>query len=293
MRARAQEASMPKTVPDLWRAKEDAPRLYSLYFIRLQINRLHQRVVSACRQVRRYAARGPGPKEGLFTFSFEIDSLCDLKDYKGAWRQLRLFEEMAHGERFDHARREWSARDAWELTFYHAPLLFFLGRYRQGCALLETALDFHFRRRRAQSYDVLYHVYNGDEEPTDRCGVALSDFYSRLGKRLTEWPQWQAFVNGFHPKLFRLAGARRSELLASAEKLPAFVDRLGAVLAERTTSGVTRGLADLIEAPAKVRKWQEATRKALDEFNQRSQPRRAVLDTKLRHFFPELEGLPR
>lgn len=84
---------MPARIPDLWRTQEDASRLYKLYLVRLRMNGLHEQVVAACRQIRRYASRGPGAKVGLFAFSFEIDSLCDLKNYNQAWRRLRLFEE--------------------------------------------------------------------------------------------------------------------------------------------------------------------------------------------------------
>src|SRR5207237_9546900 len=133
----------------------------------------------ACRQIRRYAARGPGPKHGLFTFSFEIDALCDLKDYGAAWRQLRLREKIVFGERFDLFRGEWSAADARELQFLYAPLLFFLGRHRQGCLLLETSLAFWFRGGKVRSFDMLFNVYNGDGEPWHRCQVTLAHFYRR------------------------------------------------------------------------------------------------------------------
>jgi hypothetical protein len=75
---------MTSAVPDLWRAGDDALRLYELYLIRLLMNDLHDRIISACRIIRRYAARGPGRQEGLFTFSWEIDSLCALQQYEAA-----------------------------------------------------------------------------------------------------------------------------------------------------------------------------------------------------------------
>src|SRR5205085_10072380 len=87
--------------------------------------------------------------------------------------------------------------DAWEWTFYYAPLLFFLRRYREGCLLLETALGFWCSRRKVRSYDILFYVYNADEQPSNRCRVTLSHFYERLGKSLREWQHWEAFVNGF------------------------------------------------------------------------------------------------
>src|SRR5262245_48644564 len=115
---------MPEAIPDLWSAKEDA-RLYEFYLGRLQMNGLHERVVSTCRQIRRHAARGPGPAAGLFTFFFEIESLCELRDYRMACRQLRLSELPVFGKRLDLASRRWSADEA-TLVMDYAPLLFFL-----------------------------------------------------------------------------------------------------------------------------------------------------------------------
>jgi hypothetical protein len=131
---------MPARIPDLWRMQEDASRLYQLYLVRLRMNGLHKQVVAACRQIRRYASRGPGAKEGLFTFSIEIDSLCDLKNYDQAWRRLRLLEETVFGIRLDLASHDWSAEQRWELAESYAPLLFFMRKYRQGCTLLEISL---------------------------------------------------------------------------------------------------------------------------------------------------------
>jgi hypothetical protein len=290
---KAQEVAVTPRIPDLWRAKEDAARLYSLYLVRLQMNRLRERVVSACRQIRRYAARGPGGAKGVFTFDFEIDALCKLKDYRTAWRQLRLREEAAFGQRFDLARREWSAVDGWDLAFFHAPLLFFLERYRQGCSLLETALSFHLGGRKRRSYDILFHVYNGGREPENRYGVALWHFYTHLGRELNEWQHWKALVKGFDPRLFQVAGVGRDELLEDSGRLPSFCDRLRAVQAERTISGVTWGLADLVEGPEVVRKRQEATRAQRNEFEERSKPARERIDAKLKELFPELRELPR
>jgi hypothetical protein len=284
---------MPQAIPDLWRGKEDAAQLYQLYLCRLQMNRLHERVVSACRQIRRYAARGPGATEGLFTFSFEIDSLCDLKDYQTAWRQLRLREDSHFGARFDLAQRRWAAGDCWELAFFYAPLLFFLKRYRQGCTLLETSLGFWFNRRKVRSYDILFHVYNGDEEPSNRCRVTLAHFYDRLGKGLREWQHWEAFVNGFHPRLVRLSGIRRDELLANPGHLTVLFDKLMDVRDERTTSGVGGGQSDLIDSAAKVRKRQETTQRKLSEFRERIKPVQERTNRTLQELFPELQGLLR
>ena len=284
---------MPPAIPDLWRDKEDAARLYQLYLSRLHQNHLYERIVSSCRQIRRYAARGPGSKEGLFTFSFEIDALCELQDYKTAWRQHRLREQIVFGERFNLIHRQWSPDDEYVLAHYYAPLLYFLGRYRQGCSLLEISLGFWFNGRNVRSYDILHYIYKGNQEPWDRYDVTLSHFYDRLGKELSSWQHWEAYVHGFHPRLFRLSGVRRDELLRDAGQLTVFFDKLRAIQAERTTSGVTWGQSDLIESAAKVRKRQEATQRKRDEFNEQTKAVRERTNRKLRELFPELQGLPR
>lgn len=217
------EVGVVTQIPDLWRAAEDASRLYQLYLCDLQRNGLHERVISACAQIRRYAARGPGREAGLFTFSFELDALCILKNYEGAWRRLRLNEEIALGNRLRLSRRQWEADEVIWFEFNHAPLLYFLERYRQGCSLLEAWLDHWFRGGKVRSFnDVLFRVYNGDEEPANRCRVTLAHFYHRLDKCLREWTHWEAFVDGFHPRLFRLAGVRREALLMDSEHLAPF-----------------------------------------------------------------------
>jgi hypothetical protein len=127
--------------------------------------------------------------------------------------------------------------------------------------------------------------------PEDRCRVTLAHFYERLGKSLREWAHWEKFVDGFHPRLFRQAGVHREEMLANPERLPTFFERLMDIRAERTTSGVTRGQADLIESPAKVKAWHEKTTKQLDEFKETHAPTRKRYNTKLRELFPELREL--
>ena len=185
-----------ETIPDLWRAN-DASRLYSLYFGLLQMHHRHERIIAVCPRIRRYAARGPGPEEGLFTFFNEINALCELGKYQAAWRRLRLRDKMAFGKSFDLRNRKWTGADAWELTYSYAPQLYLLGRYRQGCELLETALRFYFRRRKVQSLDMLCHIYNGDDVPSHRFRVTLSHFYRRLGKDLRQWRYWARFIDGW------------------------------------------------------------------------------------------------
>jgi hypothetical protein len=143
------------------------------------------------------------------------------------------------------------------------------------------------------SYDMLCHVYNDDSKPKNRCRVTLKHFYDRLGMDLREWEHWEAFVRGFHPRLFRLAGIRREELVADSGRLTTFFDRLMKVREERVTSGFTQGQADLTESRVKVRKWQEAQEEKSAQFEGRIRPIREHNNAKLRQFFPELLTLRR
>ncbi|HEY2252873.1 MAG TPA: hypothetical protein VGH74_17500 [Planctomycetaceae bacterium] len=227
----------------------------------------------------------------MFTFSDEIDALCELEKYKEAWRQLRLREDVIYGRRFDIASAQGPFDNPYELEWHYAPLLFFVKRYEEGCSLLETALDVRFVRHKLDSYDVLFRVYNDDERPWHRCRVTLSHFYGRLGKNLVEWRRWEAFVYGFHPKLFRLAGVSRKQLLADAGRLPDFFDTLLAIREERVPTRISKGLADLIDSPRKVKSRQNAIRKASHVVDERNDAKRKRRHAKLRELFPELREL--
>ena len=285
-RLRASSTTM-RSIPDLWRIKEDAQRLYQLYLGRLMMSGAHERVVEASRRIRRHAARGPGREAGVFTFWFEVDALCDLKQYQTAWRQLRRWEEIALGRRIDLRRQTWPADELAWFEYEHIPLLYFMGRYREGCRLLEAILDSRLDEPRARSYDVLFRIYNGDKEPADRCRVTLTHFYSRLGKDLLRWPRWEEFVNGLDSRLFRLAAIRREELLADPRRLTPFYKRLMAIRDERMTSGTTSGERDLTDSAAKVRKRQDGVQETRRQFNESYKARRKVLNAKLRDIFPE------
>lgn len=278
-------------VPDLWRAKADAERMYQLYLVRLQINKLHDRVLDACRQIRQHAARGPGRRAGLFTFSFEVDSLVSQRSYSAAWRQVQLRDEIIRGRRIPLESRRWSPKDFWELACTYAPLMYFLERYAVGAKLLETALSFWYRRRRAESYHVLFHVYNGDDEPRILPRVTLTHFYRHMGKDLKEWVLWPVFVRGLAAPLFRVAGIERKALLADSSQLATFFGHLMRLHSERVTSGATRGQADLIEDPAKVKRWQDARRRNRERFDNDSARDRTK--AALYRHFPDLESLAR
>jgi len=278
-------------VPDLWQANADAERMYQLYLVRLQMNGLHDRVIEACRRIRRYADRGPGRRAGLFTFSFEVDALVSQRRYAAAWRQVQHRDEIIRGRRVPLERRRWSPGDFWDLACTYAPLMYFLERYAVGAKLLETALSFCYRHPKAQSYQVLFHVYNGDDEPRILPRVTLTHFYQRMGKDLKAWSLWPVFVRGLAAPLFRIAAIDRQALLADPALLATFFGNLMRLRSERVTSGVTRGQSDLIEDPVRVKRWQDATRARGERF--RSDPARDRTRAALYRHFPELEGLAR
>lgn len=278
-------------IPDLWKENADAERMYQLFLVRLQMNGRHDRAIDACRQIRRYAARGPGRRAGLFTFSFEVDSLISQRRYSAAWRQVQLRDEIIRGHRIPLEGRRWSPKDFWELAYTYAPLMYFLERYAVGAKLLETALSFWYRRPRAESYEVLFHVYNGDDEPRIRPRVTLTHFYRRMRKDLKEWVLWPVFVRGLAAPLFRVTGIERKALLADPSQLATLFSHLMRLSSERVTSGVTRGQADLIEHPAKVKRWQDATSASRERFD--NDPARERTKATLYRHFPELESLAR
>jgi hypothetical protein len=255
------------------------------------MHQAHERVVFACRRIRRYAARGPGPPQGLFTFSFEIDALCDLKDYRAAWRQLRLRDRTLYGRRLDFARRQWLRHEGWELQFSYAPILFFLRKYEQGCALLEKALAWSFVDAPVRSYHVIFSVYNDDRVPSHRARVTLSHFYRRLSKRLTEWRYWTTFVDGFHSNLLDVAGVHRGKLLKDEGQLAVLYRRLLQLRDKRLTTPGGRGVGDLIDSAAEVKKTQKTRKKELERAAKKHKARTEQTNAKLRELFPELRAL--
>lgn len=280
-----------RIIPDLWRINEDAKRLYQLYLCQLSTSGAYERVVTASRQIRRHATRGQGRAAGIFTSWFEIEALCELRQYQTAWRQLRRWEEVALGRRIDRRRQTWPLDEVAWFEHLHVPLLYFMGRYRQGCRLLEAMLDSMLDARRVRSWELLFRIYNGDKEPANRCRVTLTHYYSRLGKDLLRWPRRESFVNGFHPRLFGLAAVRPEEMLADPQRLAGFYKRLMAIRDERTTSGTTCGERDLTDSAETVRKRQNALQEKRGCFNERYKSRRKLLNAKLLGLFPELRDI--
>jgi hypothetical protein len=284
--------SLSHEVADLWRlGVDDVHRLYNLFLAHLMIHDRHERIVFASRQIRRYASRGPGPLEGVFTFYTEIDALCHLGDYAMAWRQLRRMEEVVYGKRLDLNRHRWTAEEAsHRIAFYYAPLLYFRKQFRQGCSLLEKALALGIRRGKQSTFQLLWYIDNGMNQPVDRCCVTLSHFYARLDKDLRTWRHWKAFVKGIHPRLLRLAGIQREELLADSAVLSDFLVKLKAAQAARGLS-FSGNQSDFIDSPAKVKKRDLESKKKRADFKVRIRPVQEASNQQLKALFPELKAL--
>lgn len=282
---------METIIPDLWRANEEAERLFTIYLAKLNINDCHDRVIAACKQIRGYAARGPGRKAGMFTFWWEIDSLCAQGDSKKAWTRLRESEAIWYGNRTEPEYRRWSRGFDQSVSDLYAPLLYFQGKLRRGCALMERVLRFWLRHKSTRSVDLLHRVKNyGDREPRNRSEVTLSHFYRRLGRDLGSWPQWRTFVTRFHPKFFQLSGLSRDQLLADSKLLAPFEERLWDLVAARRTDGAS-DLSDLTVPVATLRQRQARSQKQRNKWERRHKPLRQRFDAKLVELFPELREL--
>lgn len=268
--------------------------MYSLYLMQLVLDDRYEQVISACRTIRRIAARGPGLKEGIFTFSLEIDALYELQQYQTAFKQLCQRDRIIFGERMDFAKRKWSRGEGWQLEFDYAPIHYFLGRYRLGCSLLETALGFWFDpsvSTKPPCFQILYRICNNEHEPSHRCRVTLAHFYNRLGKPMTEWKHWPQFVNGLNLKLFRIAGITRAQLLMNSDHLPMFFDKLMKLRDQRIPTRIGNGELDLTDSAKTVRQRQAAIQKKSELFEERTKLQRERREAKLRDLFPELRDL--
>jgi len=97
---------------------------------------------------------------------------------------------------------------------------------------------------------------------------------------------------GFPAGLLRVGGASRRTLIESPDAFVKFGDLLVQKNGEELSkSRYCRGLSDLIEPPAKVRKAQRTYQKEYEEFLRRSKTYRESLDRKLESLFPELREL--
>jgi hypothetical protein len=268
----------------------EAELSYSYYLSRLAINGRHRRIVDACRRIRRHAAAAGRPRLGDFTYHFEIEALCRLREWSTAWRQLRRLERIDFGRPIDLLAKSWSPRELDRFRYHYPPILYFLGRYRLARRLLEAVLAPSLAPgKNGMSYRLLPFVFKPVSRPRFWQDVTLHHLYRKLGKSLLEWPGWRDFVAGFHPKLVRLAGLTRRQLSDD----PALLRRLSKAIAaeerRRLTARVSFGERDLTDPLPQVRRRQErvaikshALDRAMGERNRR-----------VEEIFPEIRHLSR
>lgn len=247
-------------------------------------------MVSVSRQIRCYAARFKKPRLADFTYHFEIDALCQLGDFPAAWRQLRRLERIACGRNIALHAKSWSLEELDWFSPYHPQILYFLGRNRLARRLCEAILRKMFRTSPDDSsYELLPYVYNSISRPKRRQHVTLCHIYRALGKSLLEWSEWEQFVKGFHPKLFKLAGVEPERLLPDPSLLRQLYEAIQAEQKQRLTAGVSAGESDLTDTPSKVRRRQQRITGRIGRQRLATRPQ----ELQLEEIFPELGSLPR
>jgi hypothetical protein len=268
----------------------EAQLSYSYYLSRLAINDRHRRVVEACRRIRRHAAALGRPRLGDFTYHFEIEALCRLRQWSMAWRQLRRIERIDFGRPIDLAAKTWSPRELDRFRYQYPPILYFLGRYRAARRLLEAVLAPSLGPgRKGMSYRLLPFVYKPVPRPRFWHEVTLHHIYRKLDASLLTWPEWRSFAAGFHPQILRLAGLSRRQLLEDPSLLPLLSKAIATEQRRRLTAGVSWGERDLLDPLPRVRRRQQQVADKTRTF------KRAVAERERRveELFPELRGLRR
>lgn len=283
---------MTKRIPNFWKLKVDEPdRLYSLFLCKLMLKEQNERILQVCRIIRRYAARGPGGKEALCTFMYEREALFMLGKLDVALKQARLRDCVRYGRPLDYAHHQWDEKDPFEgywLIYTLAPLHYYNGLYELGCQLYETGLGYWFNQCKQVSYEWLWNIVPRRKTPGFLQTVTLAMFYCKLGKDLRDW---KVFAECFPPRLYRVVGISKTALRDDPRLLRALMTRIRQIQqANRPycTSGVSRGIHDIIATPEQIRRAHERiSRKALKEKPERRE-RSDHFDKKLMEYFPEL-----
>jgi hypothetical protein len=269
---------------------KDSRRLYDLFLARLSQAGQGNRIVTACRIIRRMARRAGRPQAAAFTFFWEIEGHGVNRDFEAMWRTLRAWEIASTGRRLNIRTHRWTQKEHHQLIFRYAPLLYMRGRYRLGCRLMETALEMASHRK-GWSFDWLWHVYKPMNKPASTYDVTLSHFYRALGRDLTEWKLWAEFLDDLDPRLFRLSGVVQEAMLVNPRLLKKLFEWITLERRKRLFTGTTDGLRDLIEAPGKVQRRQSARGRQIMRVVE--QPGLDAFEQRFRELFPELNELPR
>jgi hypothetical protein len=265
-----------------------AQRLYQIFLSKLSAARRSDRILSACREIRRYAKSGGKPQAGVFTFFWEIEAHGQKRDFEAMWTSLRTEERLKHGNQLRIASHRWPHSEHHDLIYRYAPLLYLRGRYKLGCRLMETALEMASHRRK-WSFDWLWHVYKPMKTPSTVYDVTLAHFYAALGRDLSDWKLWNKFVDGFDPKLFRSSGISKEVLLEKPRLIKSFFEWIVAERRNRLFTETADGERDLVESPSKVQRRQSTRKELLLRFDQGQD----LFESKLEALFPELSRLAR
>jgi hypothetical protein len=279
-------------LPNLFKGPQktsSAQRLYEIFLSRLSTSRRSDRILSACREIRRYAKLTGKPHTGAFTYFWEMEAHAQRTDYDAVWRSLRAEEQFRRGKRLRLASHRWSRREHGDLIFRYAPLLYLTGRYRLGCRLMETALEM-VSHQKGWWFECLWHVYKPLKSPSSTYDVTLAHFYTALGRDLSDWELWDRFLDGFDPKLFRSSGISKEALRQHPRLMKPFFEWIVAERRKRLFTGTADGERDLLESPSKVRRRQSARKEMLLRFDERS--RQDLFEQRFEALFPELTKLP-
>ncbi|MES2640679.1 MAG: hypothetical protein V4850_14385 [Myxococcota bacterium] len=271
-------------VPDLFRV-EEPERAFLLYALAVRQCKDPGVAVSFSRRVRVLARRAGGQESLLETcFHRELEALFQTGQHRRALALVRR-------------RRKEMARlgiDLSESAHWNdhclAPVLHAAGHHDEARAVRERSLRKHLANADLSAFDILFFVYNSVGTPRHPSRVSLYHIYQPLGLRLLEWPQWAEFVERLHPDLLRCASIDRDDLLLHPERLTALVAAIRARRAERLTTGVSRGEADLIEPPATVAASQAEISEKKRAYHERTAAQRTETSAQILQYFPFLRS---
>jgi len=293
---------MTQRIPNLWKMKLKADdrepgTLYALYLCGLMLKDQDDRVIEACRVIRRYALKGPGIKEAFFTFSQEYHSLITLGRLEEALRQVRRRDRIVYGHS-DYSRLVWKEDSGTWPIICVAPLHYWLGRYELGCHILEAALEPWFNNDWKSSYYWFTQIAHQPRRHKARAfyPVSLAMFYHQLGKDLHDWKQWNAFIDGFPEKFFTVLKIGKEELRSDSKLLPKVISRIGEMQKKNrpyyTSGGGGQSMEDIIESSRQIKRRHDLllkeNRQTQEEKRERAKVRRK-LDQRLAELFPELQ----
>jgi hypothetical protein len=265
-------------------------RQYEAFLIRLGTARQSDRMVTACRSMRRMARQAGRPRAAGFTYFWEMEAHGHTYDFEAMWRTLRAWEEAITGQRLNIRTHQWTEKDHQQLIFRYAPLLYLRGRYRLGCRLMEAALEMDSHRKR-WSFDSLWFVYKPLGKPSTTYDVTLTHFYAALGRDLSEWKLWGKFLDGFDSSLFRSSGVTKEALYQNPRLMKRFFGWITAKRLKRLFTGTSDGERDLVDSPGEVERRQTARGQQMARFAER--PEVEIFEHRLFELFPELAELPK